>query len=62
VAQADVRGDAEGHAQLARSLDIPRAASNFRFFATAILNTEIEEQVTDGVGFKAFDVSTVHEK
>jgi len=25
---------------LARSLDIPRAASNFRFFATAILHTE----------------------
>src|SRR5438046_3893244 len=27
---------------LARSLDIPRAASNFRFFATAILHTESE--------------------
>src|SRR5437588_12329704 len=27
---------------LARSLDIPRAASNFRFFATAILPTEHE--------------------
>ena len=26
---------------LARTLDIPRAASNFRFFATAILHTEI---------------------
>jgi aminomuconate-semialdehyde/2-hydroxymuconate-6-semialdehyde dehydrogenase len=34
---------------LARSLDIPRAASNFRFFATAILHTENEAHVTDGV-------------
>jgi aminomuconate-semialdehyde/2-hydroxymuconate-6-semialdehyde dehydrogenase len=36
---------------LARSLDIPRAASNFRFFATAILHTETEAHVTDGVAF-----------
>src|SRR5437879_5216909 len=36
---------------LARSLDIPRAASNFRFFATAILHTENEAHVTDGVAF-----------
>ena len=36
---------------LARSLDIPRAASNFRFFATAILHTESEAHVTDGVAF-----------
>src|SRR5436853_6339058 len=36
---------------LARSLDIPRAASNFRFFATAILHTENEVHVTDGVAF-----------
>ena len=36
---------------LARSLDIPRAASNFRFFATAILHTESEAHTTDGVAF-----------
>ncbi|MEP6822971.1 MAG: aldehyde dehydrogenase family protein, partial [Chthoniobacterales bacterium] len=36
---------------LARILDIPRAASNFRFFATAILHTENEAHVTDGVAF-----------
>jgi aminomuconate-semialdehyde/2-hydroxymuconate-6-semialdehyde dehydrogenase len=36
---------------LARSLDIPRAASNFRFFATAILHTESEAHVTDDVAF-----------
>ncbi|MFL6583332.1 MAG: aldehyde dehydrogenase family protein, partial [Chthoniobacterales bacterium] len=34
---------------LARSLDIPRAASNFRFFATAILHTQNEAHVTDGL-------------
>ena len=36
---------------LARSLDIPRASSNFRFFATAILHTANEAHVTDGVAF-----------
>jgi aminomuconate-semialdehyde/2-hydroxymuconate-6-semialdehyde dehydrogenase len=36
---------------LARSLDIPRAAANFRFFATAILHTENEAHVTDGLAF-----------
>jgi aminomuconate-semialdehyde/2-hydroxymuconate-6-semialdehyde dehydrogenase len=36
---------------LARSLDIPRAASNFRFFATSILHTESEAHVTDNVAF-----------
>lgn len=36
---------------LARSLDIPRAASNFRFFATAILHTENEAHVMEGVAF-----------
>ncbi len=36
---------------LARSLDIPRASSNFRFFATAILHTENEAHMTDGVAF-----------
>jgi aminomuconate-semialdehyde/2-hydroxymuconate-6-semialdehyde dehydrogenase len=36
---------------LALSLDIPRGASNFRFFATAILHTENEAHVTDGVAF-----------
>src|ERR1041385_3706561 len=36
---------------LARSLDIPRAASNFRFFATAILHTENEAHITDGIAF-----------
>jgi len=33
---------------LARSLDIPRAAANFRFFATAILHTHAECYRTDG--------------
>src|SRR5213082_1206750 len=36
---------------LARTLDIPRAASNFRFFATAILHTESEVHITDNVAF-----------
>jgi aminomuconate-semialdehyde/2-hydroxymuconate-6-semialdehyde dehydrogenase len=36
---------------LARTLDIPRAVANFRFFATAILHTETEAHVTDGVAF-----------
>ncbi len=36
---------------LARSLDIPRASSNFRFFATAILHTENEAHITDGIAF-----------
>ncbi len=36
---------------LARQLDIPRAASNFSFFATAILHTENEAHVTDGIAF-----------
>jgi aminomuconate-semialdehyde/2-hydroxymuconate-6-semialdehyde dehydrogenase len=36
---------------LARSLDIPRAVANFRFFATAILHTENEAHVTDSVAF-----------
>ncbi len=36
---------------LARKLDIPRASSNFRFFATAILHTENEAHVMDGVAF-----------
>jgi aminomuconate-semialdehyde/2-hydroxymuconate-6-semialdehyde dehydrogenase len=36
---------------LARSLDIPRAASNLRFFATAILHVESEAHFTDGVAF-----------
>ncbi len=36
---------------LARDLDIPRAASNFRFFATAILHAESEAHVTDGIAF-----------
>ncbi len=34
---------------LARTLDIPRAAANFRFFATAILHTENEAHVTDAL-------------
>ena len=33
------------------ALDIPRAASNFRFFATAILHTESEAHITDNVAF-----------
>src|SRR5262249_25267880 len=32
---------------LARSMDIPRAVANFRFFATAILHTESEAHITD---------------
>jgi aminomuconate-semialdehyde/2-hydroxymuconate-6-semialdehyde dehydrogenase len=36
---------------LARGLDIPRAVGNFRFFATAILHTESEAHITDGVAF-----------
>jgi len=36
---------------LARSLDIPRAIANFRFFATAILHTESEAYITDNVAF-----------
>jgi len=36
---------------LARTLDIPRAIANFRFFATAILHTESEAHVTDNVAF-----------
>lgn len=32
---------------LARSLDIPRASANFRFFATAILHTQGEMHATD---------------
>jgi aminomuconate-semialdehyde/2-hydroxymuconate-6-semialdehyde dehydrogenase len=36
---------------LARSLDIPRAASNFRFFATAILHSESEAHITDNIAF-----------
>jgi aminomuconate-semialdehyde/2-hydroxymuconate-6-semialdehyde dehydrogenase len=36
---------------LARTLDIPRAASNFRFFATAILHSESEAHITDGIAF-----------
>jgi aminomuconate-semialdehyde/2-hydroxymuconate-6-semialdehyde dehydrogenase len=36
---------------LARSLDIPRAIANFRFFATAILHTESEAHITDDIAF-----------
>src|SRR5881392_2072480 len=36
---------------LARTLDIPRAVANFRFFATAILHTESEAHITDDVAF-----------
>src|SRR5438309_3410215 len=36
---------------LARTLDIPRAIANFRFFATAILHTESEAHITDNVAF-----------
>ncbi len=36
---------------LARTLDIPRAAANFRFFATAILHAENEAHMTDGAAF-----------
>jgi len=33
---------------LARTMDIPRAAANFRFFATAILHTRSDAHFTDG--------------
>ncbi len=36
---------------LARSMDIPRAVQNFRFFATAILHTESEAHITDNIAF-----------
>src|SRR5438045_544599 len=36
---------------LARTLDIPRAVANFRFFATAILHTESEAHITDNGAF-----------
>jgi len=36
---------------LARTLDIPRAVTNFRFFATAILHTQSEAHITDNVAF-----------
>jgi aminomuconate-semialdehyde/2-hydroxymuconate-6-semialdehyde dehydrogenase len=32
---------------LARSLDIPRASANFRFFATAVLHSASEAHLTD---------------
>ena len=32
---------------LARSLDVPRASANFRFFATAVLHTASEAHLTD---------------
>src|SRR5262245_15711447 len=35
--------------RLARTVDIPRAASNFRFFATAILHTHTEAYRTDAL-------------
>ena len=34
---------------LARTVDIPRAAANFRFFATAILHAHTEAYRTDGL-------------
>lgn len=37
--------------RLARAVDIPRAAANFRFFATAVLHTHSEAFKTDGVAF-----------
>jgi aminomuconate-semialdehyde/2-hydroxymuconate-6-semialdehyde dehydrogenase len=47
LAQAESR-DSGKPITLARSLDIPRAASNFRFFATAILHNESAVHDTDG--------------
>lgn len=35
--------------QQARSIDIPRAASNFRFFASAIVNASTESHIMEGV-------------
>ncbi|MGE0443228.1 MAG: aldehyde dehydrogenase [Gemmatimonadales bacterium] len=45
-AQAESR-DTGKPVTLARTLDIPRAAANFRFFATAILHTHTEAHATD---------------
>ena len=36
---------------LAHTLEIPRAVSNLRFFATAVLHTESEAHMMDGVAF-----------
>lgn len=46
LAQAESRDTGKPLA-LARRLDIPRAAANFRFFATAILHTSTETHATD---------------
>src|SRR3954462_1550422 len=35
--------------RLAKAVDIPRAAANFRFFATAVLHTHTEAYRTDGL-------------
>jgi aminomuconate-semialdehyde/2-hydroxymuconate-6-semialdehyde dehydrogenase len=47
LAEAESR-DTGKPVALARTVDIPRAAANFRFFATAILHTRSEAHDTDG--------------
>ncbi len=47
LAQAESR-DSGKPVSLARQVDIPRAAANFRFFATAILHEQTEAHLTDG--------------
>jgi len=47
---------------LARTLDIPRAVANFRFFATAILHTENEAHITDGVAFNYTCANRAHRR
>lgn len=47
LAEAESR-DTGKPISLARALDIPRAAANFRFFATAILHEQSESHDTDG--------------
>ncbi len=47
LARAESIDSGKPHA-LARSVDIPRAAANFRFFATAILHTRSDLHQTDG--------------
>ena len=48
LAQAESRDNGKP-ISLARTVDIPRAASNFRFFATAILHTESQAHETEGI-------------
>ena len=48
LARAESR-DSGKPVSLARRMDIPRASSNFRYFATAILHTSTDTHLTEGV-------------